>query len=86
MGAAPLRLVVNQAAPKRACCTCRYCLGPRGLPECGASGRWIGGERMNGSVCGPEGKMWEPRPARRSFLKWARGLFRPTPPMMETGR
>jgi hypothetical protein len=64
-----IRLAVSQPKPVRACATCRY---GRDLEKdlhyakCAATGDFINFERRAnwGGICGPEGRLWEPRPPR----------------------
>ncbi len=69
--------------PVRACATCKYVVSPRSqlancryvvsprsqLATCSATGSFTSTERHSSGPCGPEGKMWEPRPPRQ------RGVF-----------
>lgn len=61
-----IKLATSQTNPqKRACSTCLHVrMAYSDYARCGASGYFIKTERLHGVICGPDGKMWEPKPPR----------------------
>lgn len=75
---APIRLATSRERPAvKACCTCAY-ERRVGFTErvCGAVHNDCTMVRLyDVSPCGPEGRLWEPRPPRRSLARWIYDTF-----------